>query len=123
MCVGCDIFPLCRTCVKHNELLYVNATTEKLIHSCDSVTGSTSEQAKDKQLLLVRTSDKYADKDGLLWELPAAIILLYTLMINIKTNDRLINGASCTLKKKYSTYDRLQIRNLVFCGSTLKISG
>ena len=36
---------------------------------------------------------------GLLWELPAAINLLYTLMINIKTNDQLINDASCTLKK------------------------
>ena len=45
--------------------------------------GSTSEQAKVKWLLLVRTSDKYADKDGL-WELPAAINLLHTLMKNIK---------------------------------------
>ena len=62
-------FPLCRTCVKHNELLYRNATIGKIIiHSCDSVTGSTSKQAKAKQLLLVRTSGKYADKDGLLWE-------------------------------------------------------
>ena len=107
--------------VKHNELLYRNATTEKLtIHSCNRVTGSTSEQAKAMWLLLVRTSDKYTDKDGLLWELPAAINLLYTLMINIKTNDGLINGASYILKK-YNTYDRLEIRNLVFYGSTFKI--
>ena len=67
-------------------------------------------------------SDKYADKYGLLWELPAAINLLYTLMINIKTNDGLINGTSCTLKN-YNTYDRLQNRNLVFYRSTLKIPG
>ena len=95
MCLGCDFFPLYRTCVKHDELLYGNATTDKLIiHSCDSVTGSTSEQSKAKWLLLVKTSDKYADKDGLLWELPAAINLLYTLIINIKTNNGSINGAS-----------------------------
>ena len=101
LCVyGVTFFPLCRTCVKHNELLYSNATTEKLIiHSCDSLPGSTSEQAKTKWLLLVRTSDKYADKDGRLWELPVAINLLYTLTMNIKTNDGLMNGASCTLKK------------------------
>ena len=70
----------------------------------------------------MRTSDKYADKDGLLWELPAAINLLYTLTINIITNDGLINGASFTLKKN-NTYNRPQIRNLVFYGSTLKIPG
>ena len=100
-----------------------NATTEKLIiHSCDSVTGSISEQAKANWLLLVRISDKYTDKDDLLQKLPATINLLYTLAINIKTNDGLLNAASCTLKK-YNTYDRLQIRNLVFCGSTLRIPG
>ena len=68
------------------------------IHFCYSVTRSTLEQTKAKQLLLVRTSNKYADKEGLLQELPATINLLYTLMINIKTNDGLINGTSCTLE-------------------------
>ena len=87
-------------CPKHNDMLYNNTVTEKgIIHSCDAISGSTSEQAKAKCLILVEMSEKYADKNGLLCELLASIDLIYAITINIKTDDGLSNGAACVLKK------------------------
>ena len=52
-----------------------------IIHSFDGTSGTTSKQAKAKHLLLVETSEKYTNTNGLLQELPAAIDLIYTIII------------------------------------------
>ena len=48
---------------------------------------------------MVKAGTKYADTNGLLHILPAALELLYTVTVNINTTDGLIKVASCTLKK------------------------
>ena len=48
---------------------------------------------------MVKAGTKYAETNGLLRILPAALELLYTVTVNINTTDGLINGAPCTLKK------------------------
>ena len=76
--------------------------TEKVLaNSCDVINGSTSEQTKAKCLILVEMPEKYADKKGLLHEQPASKDLIYTITINIKTDDGLINDAACVLKIQY----------------------
>ena len=93
-------FPLKITTINHNEIMYVNAENEKMsIHAYDFVTGNPSEQVKQKCKLYVKTSNNYTEKNGLLRTLNAAVGLLYTTSVNIKTDDGLINGATCILKK------------------------
>ena len=48
---------------------------------------------------MVKAGAKYADTNGLLHVLPAALELFYAVTVNINTTDGLINGAPCTLKK------------------------
>ena len=72
---------------------------------------------------MVKTGTKYADTNGLLHILPAALELLYTVTVNINTTDRLINGAPCTLKK-YSILIMQYVPILLtqaFCGYFLRI--
>ena len=100
MSTACHFFPLHETCRKHNEMLYQNAITQKLIiHSYDIVHSSISENARTKCLLMVKSAAKYADNNGLMRTLPTAINLVYAITVNIKTDDGLINGATCVLKK------------------------
>ena len=47
----------------------------------------------------MKTSKKYIEKHGLLRKLNAEIGLAYITSVNIKTDDGLINGAPCILKK------------------------
>ena len=77
---------------------YQNAITQKLIiHSYDTVHSSISENARTKCLLMVKSAAKYANKNGLIRTLPTAINLVYAITVNIKTDDGLINGATCVL--------------------------
>ena len=93
-------FPLKITTRNHNEFIYVNTDSEKMaIHAYDFVTGNPSEKVKQKCKLHVKTSNKYFEKNGLLRTLNAAVGLVYTTSVNIKTDDGLINGATCVLKK------------------------
>ena len=93
-------FPLNITAKKHNEYIYMNSNTVKMnILAYDFVTGNPSEKAKEKARLFVSTSSKYSDVLGLLRNLKAAVGLPYTISVNIKTDDGLINGAACILKK------------------------
>ena len=69
------------------------------IHAYDFITGNPSDEAKQKCKIHVKTSKKYIEKHGLLRKLNAAIGLAYIKSINIKTDDGLINGAACILKK------------------------
>ena len=48
---------------------------------------------------MVKAGAKYADTNGLLHVLPAALELFYAVTVNINTTEGLINGAPCTLKK------------------------
>ena len=93
------IFPLKITTRNHNEGIYVNADSAKMaIHAYDFVTGNPLENVKQKCKLHVKTSNKYIEKNGLLRTLNAAVGLVYTTSVNIKTDDGLINGATCILK-------------------------
>ena len=97
---ACHFFPLKITTINHNEFIYVNTNSEKMaIYAYDFVTGNPSEKVKQKCKLHVKTSNKYIEKNGLLRTLNAAVGLVYTTSVNIKTDDGLINGATCILKK------------------------
>ena len=50
-------------------------------------------------MLLVETAPKYCEVHGLQRILKACIGLAYTTSVNIKTDNGLINGATCILKK------------------------
>ena len=96
----CHFFPLKITTRNHNKVIYVNTDSEKMaIHAYDFVTGNPSEKVKQKCKLHVKMSNKYFEKNGLLRTLNAAVGLVYTTSVNIKTDDSLINGATCVLKK------------------------
>ena len=63
--------------VGNNEMLYQNAITQKIIiHSYDTVHSSTSENARTKCLLMVKSASKYPDNNGLMRTLPTAINLV-----------------------------------------------
>ena len=84
------------------------------IHAYDFVTGNPSEKVKQRCKLCVKTSNKYDEKNGLLRTLNAAVGLVYTISVNIKTDDGLINGATCILKKIHF-YKQIITIFLVFC--------
>ena len=93
-------FPLKTTVRNHNEAIYANADSEKMaIHAYDFITGNPSDEAKQKCKIHVKTSKKCIEKHGLLRKLNAAIGLAYIISVNIKTDDGLINGATCILKE------------------------
>ena len=77
----------------------MNTDSEKMvIHAYDFVTGNPSDKVKQKCQLHMKTSNKYFEKNGLLRTLKAAVGLVYTTSVNIKTDDGLISGATCILK-------------------------
>ena len=93
-------FPLKTTVRNHNEAIYASADSEKMaIHAYDFITGNPSHEAKQKCKIHVKTSKKYIEKHGLLRKLNAAVGLAYITSVSIKTDDGLINGAPCILKK------------------------
>ena len=80
--------------------IYATTVSEKLdIHALDFVTGNPSEKVKQKTKLCIATSPKHFERHGLLRVLKAGVGLGYMISINIKTDDGLINGATCILKK------------------------
>ena len=48
---------------------------------------------------MVKSAARYADNQGLLRALPAAIDIVYAITVSIKTDDGLINSATCVLNK------------------------
>ena len=85
---------------KHNETVYINCGSEKLEIQADHViSGNPSEEAREKCLLVVKTVAKYSKVLGLQRVLKVGVGLAYTISVNIKTDDGLINGATCILKK------------------------
>ena len=93
-------FPLKETVRKHNEAIYTAVRTEKLnIHAYDYILGNQSENIKAKCALIIETNEKYAEIQGLERVLKAAVGLTYIVSVNINTQDGLINGAPCVLKK------------------------
>ena len=97
-------------------MLYQNAITQKLIiHSYDNVHSSISENARTNCLLMVKSAAKYADSNGLIRTLPTAINLVYAINVNIKTDDGLINVATCVLKKiQYLEQSTKQIPSILW---------
>ena len=92
--------PLKTTVRNHSEAIYASADSEKMaIHAYDLITGNLSHKAKQKCKIHVKTSKKYIEKHGLLRKLNAVVGLAYITSVNIKTDDGLINGAPCILKK------------------------
>ena len=93
-------FPLKDSARKHNEKVYLNCCSEKLEIQADHViSGNPSEEAREKCLLVVKTAAKYGEVLGLQRVLKVGVGLAYTTSVNIKTDDGLINGAKCILKK------------------------
>ena len=93
-------FPVKTTVRNHNEAIYASADSEKMaIHAYDFITGNPSNEAKQKCKIHVKTPKKYIEKRGVLRKLNAAVGLAYITSVNIKTDDGLINGARCILKK------------------------
>ena len=92
--------PLKTTVRNHTEAIYASADSEKMaIHAYDFITGNPSHEAKQKCKIHVKTSKRYIEKHCLLRKLNAAVGLAYITSVNIKTDDGLINGAPCILKK------------------------
>ena len=52
-----------------------------------------------KALGMVQTGNKYAEIYGLRRKICVAVGLIYSISCNLYTEDRLINGATCILKK------------------------
>ena len=69
---------------------------------------------------MVKSAAKYADNNGLMRTLPTAINLVYAITVYIKTDDGLINGVKCVLKR-YNIWNKVQNKCLEFYGYTLKI--
>ena len=93
-------FPLKTTVRNHNEAIYASVDSEKMaIHAYDFITGNPSHKAKQKCKIHVKTSKRYIEKHDLLRKLNAAVGLAYITSVNIKTDNGLINGAPCILKK------------------------
>ena len=85
---------------EHNKTVYLNCEAEKIEINADHlVSGNPSKDAREKCMLLVKTAPKYCEVHGLQRILKACIGLAYTTSVNIKTDDGLINGATCVLKK------------------------
>ena len=86
--------------MKHNETVYLNCGSEKLEIQADHViSGNPLEEVREMCLLVVKTATKYSDVLGLQRVLKVGVGLAYTRLVNIKTDDGLINAATCILKK------------------------
>ena len=93
-------FPLKESTRKHNETVYLNSISEKVeIKVHHVISGNPSVKARGKCLLVVKTAAKYCEVQGLQRVLKIAVGLAYTASVNIKTDDGLISGATCILKK------------------------
>ena len=95
-----NFFPLKDSARKHNEMVYLNCGSEKLEIQVDHViSGCPSEEAREKCLLVVKTAAKYSEVLSLQRVLNVGVGLTHTTSVNITTDDGLINGATCILKK------------------------
>ena len=94
------VFPLRIPTDLHNEHIFNTATTEKLtIKAIDKITQNINRHDMIKALAMVQTGTKYSEIYGLRRVLSVAIGLVYSISCNLFTEDGLINGATCTLKK------------------------
>lgn len=91
-------FPLKVQCQRHNDKIYSMAKTEKKQIECHDVVLNVHANRQEKYLSIVQNMKNYNEQQGLLHILPVAVGLIYLLTVNLKTDDGLINGASCTLK-------------------------
>ena len=77
-----------------------NCSSEKLEIQADHViSGNPSKEAREKCLLLAKTAAKYSEVLSLQRVLKVGVALVRTTSVNIKTDDGLISGAKCILKK------------------------
>ena len=94
------VFPLRIPTDLHNEHIFNTATTEKMIiKAIDKITQNINRDDMIKALAMVQTGAKYSEIYGLKRVLSVAIRLVYSISCNLFTEDGLINGATCTLKK------------------------
>ena len=94
------VFPLRIPTDLHNEHIFNTATTEKMIiKAIDKITQNINGDDMIKALAMVQTGAKYSEIYGLKRVLSVAIGLVYSISCILFTEDGLINGATCTLKK------------------------
>ena len=87
---------------KHSETVYLSCGSEKQEIQADHVIyGNPSEEAREKCLLVFKTAANYSQVLCLQRVLKVGVGLAYTTSVNIKTDDGLINGAKCILKKMH----------------------
>ena len=78
--------------------MYQAPTSEKrIIHAIDVVVGDFS--PVQKQNILERIPDETSKTAGLMTRLPAGVGLRYETTCNLNTEDGIVNGAGCILKK------------------------
>ena len=94
------IFPLRNPTDSHNEKIFNTAKTEKLtIQAIDKITQNINRNDMIKALAMVQTGNKYSEIYGLRRKICVAVGLIYSISCNLWTEDGLINGATCILKK------------------------
>ena len=94
------IFPLEIPTDLHNEQVFNSATTEKItVQAIDKITQNINKEDMIKALAMVQTAAKYVEIYGLRRILHIALGLVYSISCNLYTEDGLINGATCVLKK------------------------
>ena len=82
----------------HNRILYDTSTSEKSeISAHDEVIGDFSAEVKEQ--IRQRIPDDTSKTAGLMSKLPVCVGLRYETTCNLKTEDGIVNGASCILKK------------------------
>ena len=94
------MFPLRIPTDSHNEKIFNTAKTEKLtIQAIDKITQNINRNDMMKALAMVQTGNKYSEIYGLRRKICVAVGLIYSISCNLWTEDGLINGATCILKK------------------------
>ena len=94
------VFPLRIPTDLHNEQIFNTAKSEKMtIQAIDKITQNINKDDMLKALAMVQKGDKYAEIYGLRRLLPIAVGLVYSISCNLFTEDGLINGATCILRK------------------------
>ena len=94
------IFPLQNPTDSHNEKIFNTAKTEKLtIQAIDKITQNINRNDMIKALAMVQTGNKYSEIYGLRRKICVAVGLIYSISCNLWTEDGLMNGATCILKK------------------------
>ena len=92
------LYPVNRMVDYHNQQVFEASTNEKTtIRAIDTVVGDFSAEVKNK--IRERIPDDVSKTAGLMSKLPACICLRYETTCNLNTEDGIVNGASCILRK------------------------